>query len=673
MRLREAIAAVSAIVVTCGLAVAGVVSGTGTAAHADLDTDAALSAMVEPLYRARMPFGAQERTVLTSWSNENENAVTQYGYASDGVVLYTSHVAGPGLVPIYCLYKHHVGDRIYTFDAAERDSWIAAGYSDYGIDFYASAAYAPGMLTVYRLVKGDYHRYAVGNVERDRSVAEGWVYEKVAFYGRGSFTVQQVTNGDFTGGAASWSAAGAATATVDGGAMRIDVAAGTTDPSRAAVTQGARTWRAGKTFTLSFDAYASAEVTVRALVRVSVDPYSETFAEDVALTPTPQHFSYTFDTTMDTTSYGEVAFHLGGQGAFTAYLDNVSLLEDDWTMAVTPQATEEQALDAAAGTGQLVEILAERGESREVYATPERGLIATEHPHPVRRPVGGGWLPIFNDLHVKNGAVVPYSSATDLKLSNGGTAPLATFTRDGHTLSLTWPDPLPVPTIEPGGTAAYAGVLGPDIDLRVKATPEGFSHVLVVKTAAAAQDAVRTGADHHGSGGRYPGSRRPGHRRGRLRGATAADVGLHTTAGQHDRHHAAGQGAVGGQRHRRRHRRRGPGGGAGDRRHRRSPRRRLEDLDGVHQRVRWPDHALHRPGDADRDRHHLPGLRRPDVPHAAELGQPDGRQHRLPPQQLQGRPGHGAVPDRPALQRPQLRIPAPQAPVLPHPDRLDGR
>ncbi|MEJ3748053.1 LamG-like jellyroll fold domain-containing protein [Actinomycetes bacterium KLBMP 9797] len=470
-----------------------IVGGAGTGAVAAEPAKAAASApasavasMVKLLYRSRMPYGGAERTLFTRWEHEDENGVRVWGYASDGPVVNVAPEAGTGLVPIYGLYRPKLADRLYTDDTAERDAAIAAGWTDQGIRFYASPVTGEELLPVYRFVRNEYHAYAVGDVEKDRYAGQGWTYEKVAFYARGSFSTPLMVNGDFAGGMSSWGSGGSATAAVDSGALRVAVGAGAVEPAQAWVSQREKTLRTKRTYTLAFDASASADVTVRALVREAVDPYSAALDEEVDLGDEPRRYTYTFDSNLDT-SQGEVAFHLGASADFTVKIDNVTLTENQWTRSVDPAPDAETALETAARTGQLVEILPERGEDRQVFATPDGGLYSSGQLVPVRLKKDGVWWPVYSALRVKNGVVAPYGSVVDLKLSAGGSAPLATLTHQGHTFSLTWPGSLPAPVLE-SDTAVYAGVLGPDVDLRVRATAEGFSHVLVVKTAAAAAD-----------------------------------------------------------------------------------------------------------------------------------------------------------------------------------------
>ncbi|MEW2415589.1 FG-GAP-like repeat-containing protein [Streptomyces sp. NPDC046866] len=85
-----------------------------------------------------------------------------------------------------------------------------------------------------------------------------------------------------------------------------------------------------------------------------------------------------------------------------------------------------------------------------------------------------------------NGTVVSKAASVSVVFSGGGTGPLLSGVKDGRTLSLTWPKALPKPTLA-GNVATYANVL-PDVDLQLKAEVEGFSQLLVVKTAAAAKN-----------------------------------------------------------------------------------------------------------------------------------------------------------------------------------------
>ncbi|MFH8804893.1 FG-GAP-like repeat-containing protein [Streptomyces sp. NPDC017936] len=87
-------------------------------------------------------------------------------------------------------------------------------------------------------------------------------------------------------------------------------------------------------------------------------------------------------------------------------------------------------------------------------------------------------------MFATDGSVVPKAASVSVRFSGGGTGPMLTGIRDGRTLSLTWPKALPAPTLS-GNVATYAEVL-PGVDLQLKAEVEGFSQLLVVKSAEAA-------------------------------------------------------------------------------------------------------------------------------------------------------------------------------------------
>ncbi|GLW10715.1 hypothetical protein Misp01_58430 [Microtetraspora sp. NBRC 13810] len=297
-----------------------------------------------------------------------------------------------------------------------------------------------------------------------------------------------VRNGTLDGSSpAPWSSAGNLALTVANGELRATVADGATDPAGAVVVQRIEPLTSGRTYTLSFDARASADVTVQVAVQEGEDPYNAAFTQAVGLETATQRFSFPFTSTVDT-AVAEVALQLGGQGAFTAHVDNVSLVENTWVVAKEPAQTEAEALASAASSGQLVEVLSERGETREVYATPDGSFTSKEHFQPVRVLKDGIWVPVDTTLREQaDGSIVPKATVTEIRLSGGGSGPLVTIDRAGRPMSLTWPTPLPEPWLD-GDAAVYPRVLGPDVDLRVRVEPDGFSHVLVVKTAEAAKD-----------------------------------------------------------------------------------------------------------------------------------------------------------------------------------------
>ncbi|MFC8422087.1 LamG-like jellyroll fold domain-containing protein [Streptomyces sp. NPDC057236] len=148
--------------------------------------------------------------------------------------------------------------------------------------------------------------------------------------------------------------------------------------------------------------------------------------------------------------------------------------------------SESDALAEAERTGEPVEVSAQRGESREVFAMPEGRLEAREYLRPVWARGQDGWKRVDTDLVTTDeGTVAPKAATVDVRFSGGGTAaPLVRMRRAGRELSLGWPAPLPEPRLA-GAVATYPSVL-PDVDLRMTAQEDGFTQLLVVKTAEAA-------------------------------------------------------------------------------------------------------------------------------------------------------------------------------------------
>ncbi|MGW9399196.1 hypothetical protein [Streptomyces sp. NPDC055642] len=100
--------------------------------------------------------------------------------------------------------------------------------------------------------------------------------------------------------------------------------------------------------------------------------------------------------------------------------------------------SESDALAEAERTGEPVEVSARRGESREVFATPEGHLEAREYLRPVWARGQDGWKRVDTDLVVTGeGTVAPKAMTVDVQFSGGGTtAPLVRMRRAGRELSL---------------------------------------------------------------------------------------------------------------------------------------------------------------------------------------------------------------------------------------------
>jgi hypothetical protein len=155
--------------------------------------------------------------------------------------------------------------------------------------------------------------------------------------------------------------------------------------------------------------------------------------------------------------------------------------------------SEMAAVAAAAACGRPVVVGRSRSEYTQVLAQPD-GRLTFESavvPQRAKRP-DGSWADLDLSLRAgRDGLLRPAVSVADVAFSAGGSGPLVTLTRSGKTLALSWPGTLRAPVVS-GDSATYVDVL-PEVDLVVRATPTGFTHVLVVKSAKAAADpAVRT-------------------------------------------------------------------------------------------------------------------------------------------------------------------------------------
>ncbi|GAA2467266.1 VCBS repeat-containing protein [Streptomyces mauvecolor] len=167
------------------------------------------------------------------------------------------------------------------------------------------------------------------------------------------------------------------------------------------------------------------------------------------------------------------------------------------------QAEAISASAKAKSTGSVVPVSAATTSMSTLMANPDGSFTQTQNLQPVRVNKSGTWTPVNATLQRgADGAIATIATPTALVFSPGGSGPLATMTApDGKELALSWPDPLPAPTLS-GASALYANVL-PDVDLRVTAQDQGgFTQVLVVKTPDAARNpklaTVRLGTTTNG-------------------------------------------------------------------------------------------------------------------------------------------------------------------------------
>lgn len=150
-------------------------------------------------------------------------------------------------------------------------------------------------------------------------------------------------------------------------------------------------------------------------------------------------------------------------------------------------ADESIALLLAEACDAQVEAMSERDFGTRVLARPDGTLVAEQFTEPQwAHDADGEWTEVDTGFEVAgDGRIATSAAVSEIEVSGGGDDPLVTATDpDGGSVSLWWPEALPTPVVD-GDIVTYAEVL-PDVDLRVNAEVDGFSYVLVVKSAAAA-------------------------------------------------------------------------------------------------------------------------------------------------------------------------------------------
>ncbi|GAB3891013.1 glycoside hydrolase family 9 protein [Kibdelosporangium lantanae] len=141
---------------------------------------------------------------------------------------------------------------------------------------------------------------------------------------------ERLLNGTFASGSLDpWWAGSGTTGRVTNGEFCTSVTGGTTNGYDALSGQNGVPFEAGQQYTLTFDAHATTAQQISAVAGEAVSPYRQISRNDVTVTPTTQHFTVTFTSTLDfpAAGNGQLAFWFGGQSFDnTICLDNISLV-----------------------------------------------------------------------------------------------------------------------------------------------------------------------------------------------------------------------------------------------------------------------------------------------------------------------------------------------------------
>ncbi|MBB6570712.1 LamG domain-containing protein [Kribbella sandramycini] len=156
------------------------------------------------------------------------------------------------------------------------------------------------------------------------------------------------------------------------------------------------------------------------------------------------------------------------------------------TVPSNASTQDESPSKRAKSSGQRVEVLEKRTETSQTFANPDGSFTLEQHSLPVRMKRGNEWLDMDATLEKgADGRVRPRATALDMTFSGGGSGPLIAVKAEGHELTLTWPEALPEPVLV-GDSVTYPNVY-PDVDLKITASSDSYSEVLIVKTLEAAR------------------------------------------------------------------------------------------------------------------------------------------------------------------------------------------
>jgi hypothetical protein len=135
-----------------------------------------------------------------------------------------------------------------------------------------------------------------------------------------------IRNGAFTGTVTSWWPVSDVRLRADADRLRADARGGSTESWGRIVSAAAFPLQTGRTYALTFDASAGADIVDRVTVQLDYQPYTAALARDIELTTLVRRFSYRFTANV-TTERATLNFELGGHSSdHTIWLDNVALV-----------------------------------------------------------------------------------------------------------------------------------------------------------------------------------------------------------------------------------------------------------------------------------------------------------------------------------------------------------
>jgi len=140
-------------------------------------------------------------------------------------------------------------------------------------------------------------------------------------------TTELILNGNFNSGTTNWWNGANTQSRVENGQWRIDVSSGAANAWDAIVGQSGLALASGQAYTLSFTATASASASIRTTVQLDSAPYTATLDKQLTLDGTSRRYSFPFTSTVSS-AQGQVTFQLGGRGALTVRIDDVSLTRE---------------------------------------------------------------------------------------------------------------------------------------------------------------------------------------------------------------------------------------------------------------------------------------------------------------------------------------------------------